>query len=166
MLRLCESPSEDSAARRLHLGPVLERCIPLTSALRRQVHNIPNRILLVNAALFDVVGQPWMPTVKMAQRAITVSRENRNRRVLMSFAIFAAEIVLESAFAGAQQTEFVPSSFTSVCAQRGRISRGDNRQVNVLREVMSDSIEAIDPGGTHWARIRLLPSVHEVIDHE
>jgi hypothetical protein len=40
----------------------------------------------------------------MAQRAITVSRENRNRRVLMSFAIFAAEIIFKSAVAGAQQT--------------------------------------------------------------
>src|SRR5882672_170163 len=51
-------------------------------------------------------------------------------------------------------------------AQRGRISSRDNRQVNALREVMSNSIEAIDPGGTHWARYGLLLSVHEVINHE
>jgi len=88
----------------LHLDPVLERRIKLAASLRRQVQHIPNRNQLIDAALFDVVGQPWMATVKMAQRAITVSRENRNRRVLMSFAIFAAEIVLKSAVAGAQQT--------------------------------------------------------------
>src|SRR5260370_7214251 len=84
----------------------------------------------------------------------------------MSFAIFAAEIVLKSAVAGAQQTQLVPASFSRVRSQGRRISRGDDRQVNALRKVMSDSIEAIDPGGTHWARTRLLLSVHEVVNHQ
>src|SRR6266581_928724 len=84
----------------------------------------------------------------------------------MTFAIFAAEIVLKSAVAGAQQTQFIPTSFSCVRAQRGRICRRDNRQVNILREVMSNSIEAIDPGGTHWAWYGLLLSVHEVVNHE
>src|SRR6266852_4193885 len=84
----------------------------------------------------------------------------------MSFAIFAAEIVLKSAVAGAQQTQLVPASFSRVRAQGRRISRGDNRQVKALREVMSNSIEAIDPGGAHWARYALLLSVHEVVNHE
>jgi hypothetical protein len=53
-----------------------------------------------------------------------------------------------------------------VRAQRGRISRRHNRQVNVLREVMSNTIEAVDPGGTHWAGYSLLLSVHEVVNHE
>lgn len=46
----------------------------------------------------------------MSQRALTVSSENRNGRILISFAILAAEIVLKSAVAGAQQTQFVPAS--------------------------------------------------------
>src|SRR5207245_6340670 len=98
---------QDLAARGLHplnLGTVVERCVELAASLRRQVQQIPNRSQLIDAALFDVVGQPWMATVEMAQRAVAVSSENRNRRVLMSFGIFASEIVLESAFAGAQQT--------------------------------------------------------------
>src|SRR6266850_114433 len=110
--------SSSLAASPLHLCPVLERRIKLAASLRRQVQHIPNRIQLINAALFDVLGQPWMTTVKMAQRAIAVSRENRNRGVLMSFAIFAAEIVLKSAVAGAQQTQFVPTSLQRVRAQR------------------------------------------------
>src|SRR5437870_8377522 len=97
-------PSGHSAACRLHLGPVIERRVKGASSLWRQIKDIPNRIQLIDAALFDVIGQPRMATVKMAQRAVTVSSENRNRRVLLSFAIFAAEIVLESAFSGAQQT--------------------------------------------------------------
>jgi hypothetical protein len=47
-----------------------------------------------------------------------------------------------------------------------RISGGDNRQVNVLRQVMSDPVEAVDPGSAHRAGIRLLLSEHEVVDHE
>src|SRR5207302_10240601 len=87
-------------------------------------------------------------------------------RVLISRRVFAAEIVLESAFAGAQQTQSLPASFASIRAQRGWIRRGDNRQVSILREVMSNSIVAVDPGSTHRARIDLLLSKHEVIDHQ
>src|SRR5438445_10775728 len=110
------------AVSSFQLCPVLKRCIKLASTLRRQIQHIPNRNQLINAALFDVVGQPWMATVKMTQRAITVSRENRNRRVLISFTIFAAEIVLESTLPRAQQTQFVPAPFPSIRAQRGRSS--------------------------------------------
>src|SRR6266478_1136930 len=84
----------------------------------------------------------------------------------MSFAIFAAEIVLKSAVAGAEQSELVPTSASRVRAQRGGISRRDNCQVYVLRDVMSNAIVAIDPGGTHWARYGLLLAVHEVVNHE
>ena len=96
--------ASSSTASRVHFRPVLERRIERAASLRRQVQHIPNWIQLVNAAFFDIVGQPWMATVKMAQGAITVSRKNRNSGVLMSFAIFAAEIVFKSALAGAQQT--------------------------------------------------------------
>ena len=107
-----------------------------------------------------------MTTVKMAKRAILISSEHRDRRVLISLAIFAAKIVLESALACAQQTQSVPTSFASIRAQRGWIRRGDNRQIHVLRDVMSDAIVAIDPGSAHWARIDLLLSKHEVINHQ
>src|SRR6266536_2783251 len=84
----------------------------------------------------------------------------------MSRRVFAAKIVLESAFTGAQQTQFVPASFASIRTQRGRISSSDNCQIYILRHVMSDAIVAVDPGSAHRARIRLLLSKHEVIDHE
>ena len=104
------------AVSSFQLCPVLKRCIKLASTLRRQIQHIPNRNQLINAALFDVVGQPWMATVKMPQRAVTVSRENRNRRVLMSRRVFTAEIVLERAVSRAQKTESVPTSISRVCA--------------------------------------------------
>src|SRR5882724_8176633 len=93
-----------SAASGLNLRSIVKRRIPLPTSLRRQVHHVPNRIQFIDATLFDVVGQPRMTTVKMAQRAVTVSCENRNRGVLMSFAIFAAKIIFKSAVTGAQQT--------------------------------------------------------------
>src|SRR6059036_238562 len=102
--RFVRELTDNLTPRRVHLGTVIERRIKGASSRWRQIKDIPNRIQLVDAALFDVVGQPWMTTVKMAQRAVGISGENRNRRVLMSFAIFAAEIVLESAVACAQQT--------------------------------------------------------------
>src|SRR5205814_3756088 len=102
-------------------------------ALRRQVHQIPNRIQFVDAALPKSRREPWMPAVKMAQRAVTVSGENRDRRILTSFAIFAAEIVFESALAGAQRTQSVPASFASIRAQGSWIRCRDDCQINILR---------------------------------
>jgi hypothetical protein len=83
---------------------------------------------------------------KMAHRGVTVSSKNRNRRVLMSFVILAAEIVLEGVLSGAQQTQSVPTSLPRVGPQRRQIGSGDNRQNNFLRQVVSDPVEAVDPG--------------------
>jgi hypothetical protein len=68
---------------RLNLDAVVERCIESSSALRRQIQNIPNWIQLIDAALSDVIGQPWMIAGKVAQRAVALSSEDRNRRVLL-----------------------------------------------------------------------------------
>src|SRR5690349_21907789 len=102
----------------------------------------------------------------MAQRAICIASKNRNCRILISFAILAAEIVFESAFGGAQETQPVPSSVSRMRAQRGGIGSSDDRQINVLVEMVSDSIEAVDPRGTHRAGICLLLSIHKVIDYK
>src|SRR5205085_7935762 len=107
-----------------------------------------------------------MTTVRVAQRSVALTSENRNRRVLMSFAIFTAEIVFESAFAGAQQTQSVPTSIAGMGSQRGGIGSSDYREVNVLRQMMSNSIEGIDPGSAHRTGIDLFLSEHEVIDHQ
>src|SRR5207245_9580266 len=112
--------------RGLHLRPIVQPCVTLASALRRQVHQIPDRIQLIDAALSDLRREPWMAAVKMPQRAVTVSGENRDRRILLSFAIFAAEIVLESAVACAEQAQSVPDSFASPTSQRPWVGRTHN----------------------------------------
>src|SRR5215510_5072412 len=66
----------DLAPSGLHLSAVVERGIKGTSALRRQVQQIPNWTQLIDAALLDVLSQPRMTTVKMAQRAVGVTGEN------------------------------------------------------------------------------------------
>ena len=86
-----------------------------------------------------------MNAVKVAQRAVVLASEDRDCRVLTAFAIFAAEIVLESAFAGAQQTQSVPTAVPRVCPERCQIGSGDNRDVDVLREMMGNSVEGVEP---------------------
>src|SRR5207245_9333071 len=114
----------------------------------------------------DLRREPWMAAVKVPQRAVTVSGENRDRRILLSFAIFAAEIVLESAVAGAEQAQSVPASFASPRAQRRWISRSHNCQIDILGDVMSYAIKGIDPGSAHRARSGLLLPKHEMIDDQ
>src|ERR1044071_9712970 len=105
-----------------------------------------------------------MTAVKVAQRAIDLASENRNGRVLMSFAVFAAEVVFESAFPRAQQTQPVPTATPCELSQRGRIGRGDDRKVNILSQMMCDAIEAVDPRGAHRTSFGLFLSKHELID--
>src|SRR5205807_8928057 len=50
-----------------------------------------------------------------------------------------------------------------VGTQGGDIGSGDNGEVQILIEVMRDTVGAVDPCGTHLASLSLLLSVHEVI---
>src|SRR5207302_5633205 len=86
--------------------------------------------------------------------------------VLTSLAVFAAQVVLEGAVAGAEQAQLVPASRASVGAQSGQIGGGGDSEVEILREVMGDAVKAVEPGGAHRASLGLLLSVHEVIDDE
>jgi hypothetical protein len=87
-----------------------------------------------------------MATVKMAQRAITVSRENRNRRVLMSFAIFAAEIVLKSAVAGARNPES-SHPLEVAAAVRGISTIRLQRQAAADREISRKNFQSVPMPG-------------------
>ena len=102
----------------------------------------------------------------MAQGAVSVAGENRNGGVLTSFAVFAAEVVFEGAVSGAEEAQLVPASRARVGAQSGEIGGGDDGEVEILSEVMSDAIGAVEPGGAHGARLGLPLSVHKVIDDE
>jgi hypothetical protein len=54
-------------SRCLYFGAVVKRRVPTPASLWRQIKEIPDRTQLIDAALFNVVGHPWMTTVKMAQ---------------------------------------------------------------------------------------------------
>src|SRR5690606_5216161 len=120
---------------------VSERGVELASALRGQVENVPERIVFVDATLFDVVREPGMHAIEVAHRSFLLQGENGNRRVLVALPIFASEVVLEAARGGAQQTKLVPTASACVRAQRRQIGRRDDRQVDVLCKVMRDAIE-------------------------
>src|SRR6185369_1118526 len=107
-----------------------------------------------------------MGGVEVAQRALGVAGENGNGGVLMPFSLFAAEVVLEGAVAGAEEAQLVPAARARVGAQTGDISGGDDCEIEMLGEVMCNAVGAIKPGGAHGARFGLSLSKHEVIDDE
>jgi hypothetical protein len=51
-------------------------------------------------------------------------------------------------------------------AQSGDVGGGDHGEVEILSEVMGDAVGAVDPRGTHRARLGLPLSVHQAIDDE
>ncbi len=148
----------------MDFGAVVEVGVPVSATLRGEVHEVPDWSEQVDAALLDLGGHPGMRGIEVAQGAVGVAGENRNGGVLASFAVFAAEVVLECAVSGAQEAQLVPASGASVGAQSGEIGGGDDGEVEILSEVMSDTVGGVEPGGAHGARFGLPLSVHKVID--
>src|SRR2546430_4894627 len=93
----------------MHAGAVAEVRIPIAATLWCQVQNVVDRAQKIEAAFPDIVSHRRMCCVEMAKGAIAVPRENRYRRILVPFAVFAAEVVLECVAAAAQEPQPVPS---------------------------------------------------------
>jgi hypothetical protein len=106
----------------------------------------------IAAALLNVGAHAGMRRIEMPHGAVGVAGEDGDGRVLMTFAVFAAEVVLEGAVAGAQQAQLVPAAGASVGAESGDIGGGYYGEVEILRQVMHDAVGAVEPGGTHRAR--------------
>src|SRR5262249_39353836 len=76
---------------------IVECGVKGTSALSCEIHDIPDRTQLVNATFLNIWSQPWMPGIRVADRTLAIASENRYCRILVSFFVFAAEIVLKCA---------------------------------------------------------------------
>jgi len=76
------------------------------------------------------------------------------------------QIIFERAALGsAQKAQVIPALSASVRAQRRLICSSDDGEVDILRQVTSDTVETVDQERAHRARARLPLSVHELIDH-
>src|SRR5437588_8416254 len=105
----------------LDLDAVIEVGVPIATALWGKVHEVPDGSEQVDAALLDVWPHPRMRTIEMAQGAIGVAGEDGDGGVLMPVAVLAAQVVLESAVAGAEKAQPLPAALSGVCAQSGEI---------------------------------------------
>src|SRR5262249_11354343 len=80
--------------------------------------------------------------------------------------VFASKIVFERAISGTQETQPVPATIAGVRSQGREIGCRDNREVDVLGNVVSDSVYAVDPSSAHRTRLDLTFSVHQLIKHQ
>jgi hypothetical protein len=83
---------------------------------------VPDGSEQIDAALGDLRGHPRMRGVEVEQRALSVAGENGNGGVLMPFSVFAAEVVLEGAAAGAEEAQLVPAARARAWARKVGIS--------------------------------------------
>ena len=81
----------------------------------------------IKAALFDVARQRGMSCVEAAKGAVVVSIENRDRRVLIPLAVFAAKVVFERIVATTQAPQLMP-------AARVRVSGTTSQKLPELRK--------------------------------
>ena len=94
----------------MNFGAVVEVGVPVAAALRGEVHEVPEGSEQVDTALADIGGHPRMRGVEVAQGAVGIAGENGNGGVLTPFAVFATEVVLEGAVAGAEEAQLVPAA--------------------------------------------------------
>ena len=140
--------------------------VKLSSSLPREIHDIPDGRQFVYSALFDILSQPRMAGIGMTDRALIVLRKNGYRRILIPVFVFATEIVLKRARTGTQESQPVPAARASMASQVCWISCSNDRQIEVLSEVIRNAIEAVDPRRAHRAWFRLSFSEHELIEHD
>jgi hypothetical protein len=98
----------------MHLGAVSKLRIPVTPPLRCEIEDIPDGTQQIEAALLDITGHPRMGAIEVTNGAVTVPREDRDCRVLIPLAVFAAKIVLERTGAATQETQVIPASCASI----------------------------------------------------
>src|SRR5688500_13545669 len=97
-----------STTRRTHVGAVTKVRDPLAAPLWSEIQDMPNGGVEIDTALFDVARERRMNRVEVAKGSVSISSENGNGRILISLAVFAAEIVFERVGAATQQPEPVP----------------------------------------------------------
>jgi hypothetical protein len=120
----------------------------------------------IDSSLIDLVRHVGVRRVEMANVSIGVSREDRDRRMLVAVLVFAREVGLKRIVATTQEPKRAPTSQATVFAQSGGIGRGRDREVHVLSEMMSHAVKTVDPHRTHRARFLLPLSVHEMVNNQ
>src|ERR1043166_2771019 len=124
---------------------VVETGVPVATTLRSEVQEVPDGSEQVDAPLFDVGRHPRMRAVEVPQRAVGAARENGNGRVLMPFAVFTAEVVLEGAVAGAEQPKLVPAASASVSAESREVGGGHHGEGEILSGGRGAAVGAVEP---------------------
>jgi hypothetical protein len=72
-------------------------CVPVAAALGRQVQEVVDRCQQIDSSFLDILGHPGMRGIDVAERAVTVSREDRDGRILVAVGVLAEQVVLERA---------------------------------------------------------------------
>jgi ribose transport system substrate-binding protein len=150
----------------VHARAVIKRPVPAAAPLRGEIEHVVDRLEQVYPALIHVVVEPRVRRVEMPQRPCGVAGEDAEGRILAALRIFAPEVVFERAVASAQQAQVVPTARPRMGAERRGIGGGHDRQVDVLGQMRSDTVERVDPHRAHRAGGRVSLSIHEVVDDQ
>src|SRR4029079_18074577 len=84
--------------------------IPVPASLRREIEKVVDRRQQVDSAFLHILAQPRVRGVRMAQRAVRILCEHRNRRVLPAFRIFTSKVVLERTVGTAEEPKVAPAA--------------------------------------------------------
>src|SRR5262249_40698325 len=107
-----------------------------------------------------------MSRIEVANESVSFPGEDGNSRILISLPILATQIVFEGTVSTTQQPQSIPSASARVRPQRRWICGGRDGEVQIGRQVMRNTVVAVDPGCAHGTRLGLALSVHEVVDHK
>src|SRR5919108_2120569 len=125
--------------------------VKVTAPLRCEIENVVHRGQQVDSAFLDILRHPGVCGVNMSESAVAIAREDRDGRVLVALRVLAAKVVFEGAVPATKQPKVAPPSIASMLAQGRWICGGSDDEVDVLGEMKTDAVVAVDPHRAHRA---------------
>src|SRR5438270_12777986 len=97
----------------------------------------------------------------------STSRVNTgDRRMLFAFLIFTRKVAFESIAATTQEPQAMPTAPAAMLAQGGEIGGGNDREIDILGQMIGHAVKPVDPQRAHRTRFPLTFAVHEMVQNE
>ena len=102
----------------------------------------------------------------MAHVAVNIAREHGGRRMLFAFLIFTRKVAFESIAATTQEPQAMPTAPAAMLAQGGEIGSGNDREIDILSQMMGHAVKPVDPHRAHRTCFLLTFAVHEMLQNK
>jgi len=138
---------------------------PIFPALGEQIEKVPNRAEEIDAAMMAAAKGPF-GSVEVMDLAIGRTLEDTDGRMLVIVAGFDIKVAVEGISMARKQTDLAPAAPLAPSAELLERCTRHKDKVDLVSNVMRNSVVTIGPHAAHRASAVVLGRVHQVVDDE